>query len=299
MGLRAYLQYWPSGTAVERFDAKAPVALHGSRLVFHPDDIVVLPEGWRKPLNHFAARPCRKILHCQNPYYVYAGVDTVADYQKLGIEQAIVCSAYTGRYLTELGFSAPIHVVRPALDRAFTQPASGPKERRMQIAFMPRKLGLESRYVQGLFKVRYPKFADIPWVPISGMGLAAVADVLSESTVFAAFGHLEGLGLPPLEAMARGCVVAGFHGGGGLEYAKKSNGFWAESGDLEGCAQAIADAVGAVGDAQALGRLQAGMQETVADYTEGAFELAFQSAWSTILGDRGDRFMMSTARPSA
>ena len=292
-GLRAFLQYWPSGTTVERFEAKAPVALHGSKLMFHPDDIVVLPEGWRKPLNHFAALPCRKILHCQNPHYVFAGVDDVADYQKLGREQAIVCSGYTGRYLRELGFSAPIHVVRPALDSAFLRTVSGHENKRMQIAFMPRKLSLESRYVQGLFKVRYPQFADIPWIPISGMSLEACADALSESAVFAAFGHLEGLGLPPLEAMARGCIVAGFHGGGGLEYATPINGFWANSGDLEGCARAIAAAIVAVGEADEARRLQDGMRATVAEYSEQAFEQAFNSAWKTILGERVDRFQLA------
>ena len=47
---------------------------------------------------------------------------------------------------------------------------------------------------------------------------AAVADILRESQVFLSFGHPEGFGLPPAEALACGCLVIGYHGGGGREY---------------------------------------------------------------------------------
>lgn|SRR5262249_53807656 len=36
--------------------------------------------------------------------------------------------------------------------------------------------------------------------------------------------HQESLGLTPIEGMAAGCLVAGYHGYGGLEYATAQNG---------------------------------------------------------------------------
>ena len=53
----------------------------------------------------------------------------------------------------------------------------------------------------------------------------------------------EGFGLPPLEAMACGCIVVGFHGYGGLEYATNNNGFWCEEGNIIECSKKLADVV--------------------------------------------------------
>jgi glycosyltransferase involved in cell wall biosynthesis len=51
---------------------------------------------------------------------------------------------------------------------------------------------------------------------------------------------LESFGLVPLEAMASGAIVAGFHGYGGLEYASAENGFWFPPDHLEEVADALA-----------------------------------------------------------
>jgi len=42
-----------------------------------------------------------------------------------------------------------------------------------------------------------------------------VADILRSSRVFLSFSQREGFGLPPLEALACGCAVVGYHGFGG------------------------------------------------------------------------------------
>jgi glycosyltransferase involved in cell wall biosynthesis len=51
---------------------------------------------------------------------------------------------------------------------------------------------------------------------------------------------LESFGLVPLEAMASGAIVVGFHGYGGQEYARPENGFWFPSDHLEEVADALA-----------------------------------------------------------
>ena len=45
-----------------------------------------------------------------------------------------------------------------------------------------------------------------------------VAHILKESAIFLSFSHAEGFGLPPVEAISCGCLVIGYHGGGGREY---------------------------------------------------------------------------------
>ena len=46
-------------------------------------------------------------------------------------------------------------------------------------------------------------------------------DKLSKSKIFLSFSHLEGLGLPPIEAALYGNKVIGYDGGGGSEYWRK------------------------------------------------------------------------------
>ena len=72
---------------------------------------------------------------------------------------------------------------------------------------------------------------------------AAVAEAMAGSTIFLNFGRAEGLGLPPLEAMAAGCLVCGFAGQGTLDYARPENGLWVREGDIEGCVKAVEQAL--------------------------------------------------------
>ena len=59
------------------------------------------------------------------------------------------------------------------------------------------------------------------FVPIDGLPEKEVAEILKESALFMSFSKAEGLGLPPLEAMACGCIVIGYHGQGGQEFLKE------------------------------------------------------------------------------
>ena len=53
--------------------------------------------------------------------------------------------------------------------------------------------------------------------PLEGLNHAQVADRLNGARLFLSFGHPEGFGLPIAEAMASGCWVVGYSGGGGRE----------------------------------------------------------------------------------
>jgi len=66
---------------------------------------------------------------------------------------------------------------------------------------------------------------------------------MSESTIFLSLQRFEGFGLPALEAMAAGCLVVGFAGDGGWEYADHTNGIWIPEDDLEAAADGLAAAV--------------------------------------------------------
>ena len=48
-----------------------------------------------------------------------------------------------------------------------------------------------------------------------------LSNILKKSKIFLSFSHMEGLGLPPLEAAKEGNKVIGYTGEGGKEYWKK------------------------------------------------------------------------------
>jgi hypothetical protein len=80
-----------------------------------------------------------------------------------------------------------------------------PRKRPREASLLARLLGGDSRTV------------DLELHEIVDRPLAEVADILGRITAFVSLGHNEGLGLTPAEALAAGCRVVGYDGGGGRE----------------------------------------------------------------------------------
>lgn len=75
-------------------------------------------------------------------------------------------------------------------------------------------------------------FKDWTLVPIQNMSQREVAKELRESLLFMNFCYQEGFSLPPLEAMACGCVVVGYHGQAAKEFLHEPFAFPIESGNV-------------------------------------------------------------------
>lgn len=137
---------------------------------------------------------------------------------------------------------------------------------------MPRKLA-DDAFVQATFWRRPPRHANVPWVSIQGSTQQQAAAAPGESVVFLSLSHKESFGLPPLEAMAAGCLVARFHGDSGREYMNSANGWWAETGDWRACVQGLATALDLCrADAAASASLRQAMAKTVARYSPARME---------------------------
>src|SRR5262249_4633200 len=70
-----------------------------------------------------------------------------------------------------------------------------------------------------------------------------IAQRLGESTLYLSLARFESFGLSTLEALASGCLVAGFTGLGGRDYATAQNGFWAAEDDCLECVDQLTRAV--------------------------------------------------------
>lgn len=291
LGWRAFLLLDPgSRVGVPSQPYGVPMVHWGESLVFSSQDWLVLPEVMPPIMfEQLAALRCKVAIHNQNPFYTFRGFANIASMNAYALAGGLCCSDFTRDTLQRWGSTTDWQVVHPWVLPHFAKAARGVAKRR-QIAYMPRKRPAEIALLQALFRGLYPEHAEVPWVEIHDMTRPQVAKVLAESLVFASLSKDEGLGLPPLEAMAAGCLVCGYDGAGGTEYATPENGFWVADGHAEGFAHALHQALTLGAGAVAV-RVQAG-QATAAAFSEARFQSELGRAWETLLGDTATHYRL-------
>ncbi|WP_029008265.1 glycosyltransferase [Azospirillum halopraeferens] len=249
-------------------------------LSFTADDVVVLAEDARHSLRHPAIGPARKVVFCQNHFYLAGGLHGAPDLRRFGVEAVVtsgdVITAFIRRRLPGL----PVATVHLAIDPALYRPAPA---KALQVAVIPRKRPHEFRYIRDLLRHEHPDLCAIRWVVLENAREDQVAHVMAESAVFLSLARLEGVGLTGLEAMACGCAVTGFLGDGGREFATPDNGWWARDEDCEDAVRQLAACLAAVRDGTAAPRIAAG-RATAARYTPQREEAELLAFWRGVLG---------------
>lgn len=175
-------------------------------------DIVVATEF--APYQGLLFEPAKKVLFLQNWLGLYKWLkveDQTKSYFDLGYEKVMTCSDYCNNYVQEhMNISAT--TVTNGLDLELFKPDSGSRVKN-------RILAMSRKNPDDLKKI-------IALLQGSGYEIKVVDDLSQTSLIkeyqaadiFLATGYPEGFGLPPLEAMACGCVVVGFTGGGASEF---------------------------------------------------------------------------------
>jgi len=275
-GISAYVAL-PRQPAEDFYGSRARLIIHHGKLPFRRGDIFVIPEGFPAYVKALMATPVKRLMFCQNQYYLPFTNDPGSGFAEFGVHGLIASSQTIGDFFRDVYGLTDIPLIPCAVDPAIYSVAS---RKRRQVAYMPRKLPAEAAFIQAVFRRRHQRYADIPWVAIDQKTQREAAAVLAESEVFLSLSHKESLGLPPLEAMACGCLVAGFHGDGGREYMTNENGWWAETGDwkasVDGLAAAL-DLLQAGGDVLAFRR--AAMAATVDRYSPARMRAALLAFW--------------------
>jgi hypothetical protein len=241
-------------------------------------DIFVLPERFRYSLKVLLETPAKRLMFCQNQYLLPFSSNPQVDVGEFNVHGIIASSEAVRNFFKDVYRVPDLPLLPYAIDPARFKPAAHKKR---QVAFMPRKLPEEAAFIANVFRRRYPRHAGVPWVAIDNISVSEAAAMMGESDVFLSLSHCESFGLPPLEAMACGCLVAGFHGDGGREYMSVANGWWAETGDWKAAAEGLAAALDLLesgGSALNL-RLQA-MASTVNRYSPERLESALIAFWA-------------------
>lgn len=255
---------------------------------FQPGDVLVLPEILGPNLASLAPG-VPKVIFNQNAYLTFSGYgvdprDLSNPYTHPEVRAVLVVSEDNRAYLAHAFPQARLTRIRYGIDSALFRPAPA---KAPCIAFMPRKNATEVVQVFNLLKHR-GQLEGYALVPIDGKGESQVAEVLGQAQFFFSFGYPEGCPLPPLEAMASGCVVVGYHGWGGREYFRPEFSYPVEAGDVLGFARQAESALGlARTDPQRI--LRKGMlarDHVRQEYSLQREEEDILGFWRTVLGGR-------------
>jgi ectoine hydroxylase-related dioxygenase (phytanoyl-CoA dioxygenase family) len=200
------------------------------------NDVVVVPEEW---IQYIPLLPPEtvKVVFNQNAYSVFSwGVEAAKIkeiYHRRDVRRVVAVSEDNKAYLEYALPGVDVVRMRFAIDSSMFH-AGEPKGR--TLSYMPRKRTQETIDVLSLLQLRG---ALDGWevIRIDGFDEAATAAALRRSAVFLSFSQREGLGLPPGEAMACGCLVIGFHGYGGRDLG--DNAIWVTDGDVMGFAAKV------------------------------------------------------------
>ena len=250
-------------------------------------DILVVPEDYEPVVKACRALACRKVLFCQNHYLVFQGITPGESWSEFGFT-AYLCVSTPIREALKRWFDVNASIVRPSVDAVYFGERAKPVDSPIKLACMPRKGGVHNlRLVQGLLVADgFSRKNELVWSEIDGLPKEQVAARLQDAHIYVSTGVREGLGLPPLEAMAAGCLVVGFTGGGGLDYASPENGVWVEDENPWALAEALEQTVAGLRDPNATRSLHAKRtagRMTASNYNRLQFEHDLLAFWTAQL----------------
>ncbi len=272
LGFDAYLHVSRPDAAPTWLDHAAPIRA-GSAIL--PDDILVVSEDDGAALRQLVRRPKQTVVF-------YQGAHSVAEIDAIAAFDAPTIITVGPRHRSEIARLFPgatVELVPCFADERVFAPAAKIKA----VAYSPAKRPKSAVVIPALFKRLHPQHADLAWTPMSGLTEREVAATLGGSAMFLSLGLLESVGLTPLEAMASGCVCAGFTAIGGWDYATAANGFWVLDDDHIAAADAVATAADLVqtGGSALRAMIEAG-RATAQLWSHAVFVEALERVWTKI-----------------
>ena len=163
-----------------------------------------------------------KVIFNQNGYYTFSGVSDNLErslnlfYDDPSVLHVLSISEDTHSLLRQ-NLAIPDHKLSRIVNAV--EPIFSPLEHKEnRFHWMPRKNPDDVQAVLLGVKRAQLKYSG-GWIgqPLQDMSHKQISQHLNTSRLFLAFGHPEGFGLPIAEAMASGCWVVGYSGGGGSE----------------------------------------------------------------------------------
>lgn len=235
-----------------------------------PNDIAVIPE---------VLAPLAGGLNCRCVLFLQGTSTFKRPLELTNFESAIACSPFLANYLKERNPEMDVAVIPNIVDPARFHPRSDVTPNTpLRVLSYPRK---HPEVTDALIHQYIPAFSDevrsrFTLIPLEPSSQHVFATHLREADVFISSGYPEGFGLPPLQAMASGCGVIGFTGGGADGFMLNGEtALVAPDGDIETLAKALERIVS---EPETLRRLRANGLAMASRYTPEAMKEALV-AW--------------------
>ena len=220
------------------------------------DDYLVLGETSPSVPPIAGADRSAKVVLCQNPFQSVLGFDKNLWLIRQIYKEAAAVLCPSKMAESKLRFMFPSSRVlrfQYSFDRP---PWAYTDQKEKLVAVVPRDMEV---LINAIIAVTSLKWVPGGWslVRIKDMAEASVASNLRRCAVFLSLSDKTGFGMPPVEAMACGCVVVGFSGFGGSEYMDPSICFPVPDMDYIGLAETLINVMAKPVDALAKIGLQA------------------------------------------
>ncbi|WP_309093066.1 hypothetical protein [Phenylobacterium sp.] len=274
LGFDACAMLGPTSKAPRGVSHRAPII---SPQAPAPDDIIVIPEEAHEAMRLNQQRPERSVVLIQSwSILSEVGFQGLDSFGAGATPPLLVASPGLRDLMRRLYPEAQIELVPCFADERLFRPSA----KTDAVACAPSKRERELQMIHNLFRRLHPRHARLPWGLLRTAPEEKVASMFAQSSLHLGLGRLESVGLVTLEALASGCVCAGFTGVGGREYATADNGFWVADDDCVAAADALAAAADLVrtGGAALSARVEAG-QETARQWSYARFRAALEDAW--------------------
>jgi hypothetical protein len=211
-----------------------PITLDQAKTRTRRNDVLVVPERIPESAKDFS---CRKLVFVQNWGLVEKAVGR-GDYADFGFTGIVCCSSYLKTWM-ESQTSLPVWQVGNGIDLDKFKPDPA-KRRPGRLLYLRRK----PTWILGNQAIRRlpPQLRQTLQATVLPHHKTQhqMINAYQQADIFIPLGFPEGFSLPPLEAMACGCAVVGFSGGGGLDFMKDGEtALVVPDGDVAMLAQAI------------------------------------------------------------
>jgi len=184
-------------------------------------DIVVVPEvlAASEIVQKFA---WRRIVFVQGSFLIFRGLKNHAGYAELGYEEALAVLPHV-KHVIERHFGLAAHVVPPFIASHFFEPAEGPREHRILLAYKEgyRALGIPDQEIaQRLLEKEVALRAGWKLVRLEGYSHREVSALMRSSMFLVNVHSHEAFNTTVPEAMAAGCVPICYDAGGGSDFLR-------------------------------------------------------------------------------
>ena len=252
-GIRAMALHQRSGFRYSWFESETPV-VHAAAAAIGPRDLLVLPESHVDVLMRNRIAPRHVVLNqgwsltWSNEPGTPMGALTNAEALQRHFRSehrplaVIATSAYNAEFLRFAFPHLDVREVRLSIrpERFFP----GDDEPGSRIVYIPKheRAETDAAMVTRMLQTRNTLCG---WeiAALSGLSEQELATQLRSARIFLSVSSREGLGLPPIEAMASGCYVVGYHAVGGREFMHPEFSIPVESDDVLALARALENAI--------------------------------------------------------